>query len=135
MARKPDVTFFTNDCFQFLRNDKVGRQDRQLLVNVARAQAQNEIAGVQHISNVAMHPFKMRLITHSAMAMTRDFLGDSLATDSRNRLLARSINVGHNHTVGVVKGLSNSRDNAWFAKNGAAGTSSKPVCGESISLP
>src|SRR5436305_11048060 len=103
---KPHVTLFTNNRFQFLRNHEISGQDRQLLVNVARTHAQNEIAGVEHVSDIAMDPFKTRLITHSAMSMTRDFVSDRLATDARDWGLARGIDIGHNNAVGVIKRAS-----------------------------
>ena len=77
-----------------------------MLVNVARTHAQNEIAGVEHVSDIAMDPFKTRLITHAAMSMTRDFVSDRLATDARDWRLARGIDIGHNNAVGVIKRAS-----------------------------
>src|SRR5207249_11921875 len=100
---KPHVTLFTNNRFQFLRNHEISGQDRQLLVNVARTHAQNEIAGVEHVSDIAMEPFKTRLITHSAMSMTRDFVSDRLATDARDWGLASGKNIGQDKSIGVVK--------------------------------
>ena len=35
---KADITVFADDFFQFLGDDEIGRQDRQLLMNVSRAQ-------------------------------------------------------------------------------------------------
>ena len=127
---KPDVAFFADDRFQFLRNHEIGGQDRQLLVNVAGAEAQHEIAGVEHVADIAMHPFETRLITHAAMTVSHDFVGNRLAADARNRRFARRINVGHNHAIGVVEGAAKFTCTAlWCANNDAVETWSAPVCG------
>src|SRR5438552_16296007 len=72
----------------------------------ARTHAQNEIAGVEHVSDITMDPFKTRLITHAAMSVTRDFVSDGCATDAWDRRLARWIDIGHNNAVCVIKGVS-----------------------------
>src|SRR5437870_7067935 len=75
-------------------------------MNVARTQAQNEIAEVQHIADIAMNPLQTRLITDAAMTMRRDFIRYRFTADSRNRRLIGGINVGHDHTVGVIEGAA-----------------------------
>ena len=80
-----NVAFFVDDLFQLLRNHEIGSQDRQLLVNVSGAETQNEIAGIEHVSHVPMHPFQTRLVADAAMAMCGDFVGDDLASHACNR--------------------------------------------------
>ena len=73
-------------------------------MNVAGAEAEDEIARCQHIADVAMHAHKTRLVSHTAMTVRRYRIGDGLAADSRNGRLARRINIGDHHTVGIVEG-------------------------------
>jgi hypothetical protein len=40
-VRKDGLAAFADDLFQFLGDDEIGRQDRQLLVNIAGAEAED----------------------------------------------------------------------------------------------
>ena len=53
-----------------------------MLVNIAGAQAEDEIARFKQVANVAMHPLQSRLITHAAMSVCSDFVDDQLASDA-----------------------------------------------------
>ena len=75
-----------------------------MLVNVSGAETQNQITGVNHVTNVAMHPFQARLISDSAMSMRDNFVDDELTGDSRHRRFIRAVNIRHHHAVGIIKG-------------------------------
>ena len=100
---KSDVAIFTDDLLQFLGDDKIGGQNRQLFVNIARAEAENEIARLEHVANVAMHPFQPRLVTHAAMAVRRDFVGDHLTADAWNRGFIRSVDVSDDDAICLIE--------------------------------
>ena len=83
----------------------IGREDRQLLMDVSRAETENKIARIDHVSDIVMHAIQPRLISRPAMTMPRNFIDDGLPADSRYRRFTRSINIGHNHAIGIIESL------------------------------
>src|SRR5262249_12179641 len=73
-------------------------------MNVSGTETENEIAGSEHVADVAMHAHKTRLISHSAMTVRQYGIGDGLTADSGNRRLARRINIGDDDAIGLIKG-------------------------------
>ena len=74
-----------------------------MFVNVSRAQAQNEIASREHVTDVSTHKLEPRLVTGAAMPVRGNFIDDRLAADSGQRRFTRRIDIGHDHAVGVIK--------------------------------
>ena len=103
-------------------------------MNVAGAEAQNQIARIDHVADIAMEPIQPRLITHAAMSVRDDFVGNRLPADSGNRRFARRINVSHDHAIGIIESAPKFAAAALLSANsGAAETSSGRVCARSIS--
>ena len=75
-------TILAYDGFQLFRNDKIGGEDLQLFVDVASAETQNKIAGLQQISHVTMHPLQAGLIAYAAMSVLDDFIDNCAASNS-----------------------------------------------------
>ena len=75
-------------------------------MNVSGAEAQYEIARIQHVTDIAMHPVQTRLITHAAMTVVQNFIRNRLAADSGNWRFASGINIRHNHAIGVIERTS-----------------------------
>src|ERR1041385_1240805 len=96
-------TILAYDRFQLFRNDKIGGEDLQLFVDVASAETQNKIAGLQQISHVTMHPLQAGLIGYPAVSALDDFIDNCAATDSRDRHLARRVHVRDDDPVCVVE--------------------------------
>ena len=48
---KTHVAFFADDLLQPLRDDQIGREHRELFVNIAGAQAENQIARGDHVAH------------------------------------------------------------------------------------
>jgi hypothetical protein len=103
---KADIAFLADDRFQFFGNDQVRRERRKLLVNVACAKTQDQVARSDHIANIAMESVQSRLVTDSAMAMRRDFVGNRLAADPFERSLAGWIDIGYHDAIGVIESAS-----------------------------
>ena len=97
------IAFLSHNRLQPFGNHEVGGERGKLLVNVAGAQAQDQIARRNHVADIAMQPIQPRLIRDAAMSMRRDFVGDGLAGDSLERRFACRINIGHNHAIGVIE--------------------------------
>ena len=100
---KAHFAFFADDLLQLLRDHEIGREERELFVNVAGAEAENEIAGLDHVADIAMQPIESRLISRTAMSVRDDFIHDRLSADAGNRRFARRINVGDDDAIGIVK--------------------------------
>ena len=66
---KTHFAFFADNFLQPFRDDQIRRQNRELLMNIAGAQAQNQIARREHIPQVAMQPIQPWLIAHAPMAV------------------------------------------------------------------
>src|ERR1041385_348947 len=113
---KANVPIFADNFFQFLGDDEIGGQDRQLLVNVSSAEAQDKIARVQDISDVAMHPFQTRLITDATVTVGGDFIGDNLPSHPWNWCFVRSINIRHHNPVRLIEGAPKFRAQSFRAR-------------------
>ena len=100
---EPDVACSPTIALNFSAITRSAARRAKLLVNVARAQAHNHVARIQHVAHIAMDPFETWLITHAAMSMHRDFVGNRFSADSRNRRFAGRINVSHNHAIGIIE--------------------------------
>ena len=100
---EPDIALFANNRFQLLGDHEIGGERRQLFVNISSPKAQNEIAGRDHVSDVVVDPAQLRLITHAAMTVRRDFIRDRLARDPRQRFFACWINIGNHDALGVIE--------------------------------
>ena len=61
--------FFAHDLLQFFRDHQLRRQNRELLVNISRAETKDEIARRQHVADIAMDVSETRLISHAAMTV------------------------------------------------------------------
>ena len=101
---KAHFAFFAHDLLQLLRNHEIGGEERELFVNVARTETENEIAGLEHVADIAMQPVQPRLIGRAAMSVRDHFIDDRLSADSRNRRFARRINVRDEDAIGIVEG-------------------------------
>ena len=77
-----------------------------MLVNVARAKAQHEIAGVQHVSDISMHPFQTRLVTHAPMTVRHNFIRDGLTADFGNRRLTCRVNIRYHDAISIIERAS-----------------------------
>src|SRR5262245_51004224 len=100
---KANLTLFAHNRFQFLGDHEIGGEDLQLFVDVAGAKTQNKVAGLQHISYVAMHQFQMCLITDTAMPVSHYLIDNSLTCDSGNRRLAGGIYICDHNMVGITE--------------------------------
>ena len=101
---KADLTVFAYNRFQFFGDYEVGGDDLQLFVDVAGAETQYKITGLQKISHVAVHPLQRWLISDSAMCASHDFIDNSPTGNSRNRGLTGWIYVRDHNAVGIVEG-------------------------------
>src|ERR1700730_7569286 len=50
-----------------------------------------------------MHALQSRLITDAAMTLPGNLVSNELTGNSRNRRLARSVDIGHDYAVGLVE--------------------------------
>ena len=76
---KTHVAFFAHNLLQLLGDDEIGGEKRELLVNISGAETQDKIAGIDHVADIADAPIQPRLITHAAMAVRGDLIGDQFA--------------------------------------------------------
>src|SRR5947209_6181130 len=51
-----NVAVRADDLFDFLSDDQICRQDRELLVDVAGAETQNKVTALEQVADVAMNP-------------------------------------------------------------------------------
>ena len=95
----------------------------------------DEIAGIEHVADVAMHAIQARLISHPAMAVRGDLISDRLAADAGDRRFARSINIRHDDVIGVVERRGQIlAATPWCANNDAAETLSARVSARRFAL-
>ena len=109
---KTHVAFFADNLLQLFGDDQIGRENRELLVNIAGAEAQDEIAGSDHVPDIAMNAIEPRLIGHAAMAVREISSTIVCPLMPGMRRFARRINIGHDNAIGVIEGAPNSCRNA-----------------------
>ena len=78
-----------------------------MFVNISRAEADNEIARIEHVADIAVHKLQTRLIGHAAMALRDDFIRNDATANSRNGRFIRTVNIRHDNALGVMKALPN----------------------------
>ena len=72
-------------------------------MNIAGPETEHEIAGINHVPEVAMNAVEPRLIAHPAMSVLRNLIGDRLAADAGDRRFTRSVDIRHDHVIGVIE--------------------------------
>ena len=92
-------------CLQFLGHLEIRARQRADLVDIARAERDEQVAGPEEIAGARSRggfvSVGVRACTPSALALRADFLEDRLAADARQRLLARGIDVGDEQRVRI----------------------------------
>src|SRR5687768_6339652 len=73
---KTHVTFLANDGFELFGDHEVSRETGELLVNVPRAQTEDQVARGNHVSDIAMESVETRLVADSEMTVGSDFVRD-----------------------------------------------------------
>src|SRR4029077_7760824 len=64
----------------------------------------DEIARRQHVADLVMDVSETRLISHTAMTMRGNGIGNGLPADAGKGRLACGINVGDNNAIGLIEG-------------------------------
>src|SRR4030095_11574335 len=103
---KTHLTLFAHDCLEFLGDHEITGEDLQLFVDVARAQTQNEVTSLQHVSDVTMHRLQIWFISDPAMAVLHEFIDDTLAGYSGKWTFAGRIYIRYHNPVGIVEGAA-----------------------------
>src|SRR4030095_13698835 len=74
-----------------------------MLVNISGTETQNEIAGLEHVSDSPVDPFQTGFVADTAMSVRNDFVSDQLSGHSWNRRFMRSINIRYHHVIRIIE--------------------------------
>ena len=72
-------------------------------MNISRPETEHKIAGVDHVSDVLMHPFQMWLVSDAAMAVSHYFIHDGATTNAGDWSFTRRINICHHDVVSIIE--------------------------------
>ena len=72
-------------------------------MNISGPEAENEISGGKHISNITVDAGQPRLITDTGVAVLGNFIGNNLAGDSWNWRFASGVNIRNHNPIRIVE--------------------------------
>ena len=100
---KPHVAFFADNLLQLFGDDQIGREKRELFVNISGAETEDEIARMRACCRRRNARDRAAADRSRRDGRARDLVGNRLAADAGEGRLARRVNIGHDDVIGVVE--------------------------------